>query len=158
MRETDWHLENLPGAFNSDPVFDPGPVVTMNTTKTVDMCVSIYGDGALLDALVGDWILDLRTDDETDEDGNDNPTARIRLVDVPLSIADRAVDYCRNDNNGKSEPYSDGYEAMECINAAGKSSVWSCDVPWSTAECQRLGGCYLCGGNHDEDCEVTTDL
>lgn len=68
---------------------------------------------------------------------------------MPDEIARRALDYVRG--NSGAEPYSDGYEAMECIQAAESSHVLSCTVNWPTAECKRLGGCYLCGGMHTEN-------
>lgn len=114
----------------------------------VDLVVSIYGDGALLDASLDDDPEDLRTDDEPDENGDRQPTARLRLSGVPTLVALAAVDYCRHDNMGP-QPYRDGYEAMECIQQAKKREVWNCGVGWSPSECQRLGGCFLCGGNHE---------
>jgi hypothetical protein len=110
--------------------------------------VSVYGDGALLDATTK-GTESLRHDEEMDENGDPNPTAILELLGVPVSIVRRAVDYCRRDNQG-ADPYSDGYEAMECVNAAETVNVLECDVPWSPAECKRLGGCFLCGGMHEE--------
>ena len=64
--------------------------------------VSIYGDGALLDATTtGPG--NLRHDDEQDENGVIQPTAVLALQGVPHSIRVRAVDYCRRDNQG-AEP------------------------------------------------------
>ena len=114
----------------------------------VDLAVSVYGDGALLDATRDGHPDDLRTDDEPDESGDPQPTARLRLAGVPTLVALAAVDYCRHDNMGP-EPYRDGYEAMECIQQAKKSEVWDCGVGWSPSECKRLGGCFLCGGTHE---------
>ena len=110
--------------------------------------VSVYGDGALLDATTISPS-DLRRDDEPDEEGEPRPTAILQLEGVPKNIRVRAVDYARRDNNG-AEPYSDGYEAMECINAAEHVEVLECEVPWTEAKCRRLGGCFLCGGMHEE--------
>ena len=114
--------------------------------------VSIYGDGASLDANTR-GPSSLRLDDEQDEDGNCGETATLQLDNVPDDIAARAIAYV-NGNNGPN-PYRDGYEAMECINAAECSHVLSCTVNrpnrWSNAECKRLGGCYLCGGMHEEE-------
>ena len=114
----------------------------------VDLVVSVYGDGALLDASLDDDPEDLRTDDEPEDNGDPQPTARFRLAGVPTLVALAAVDYCRHDNMGP-EPYRDGYEAMECIQQAKKSEVWDCSVGWSPSECKRLGGCFLCGGTHE---------
>ena len=108
----------------------------------VDMAVSIYGDGALLDASLDGHPDDLQVD------GEPQPTARLRLSGVPTLVALAAVDYCRHDNLGP-QPYRDGYEAMECIQQAKKSEVWECGVGWSASECKRLGGCFLCGSNHE---------
>ncbi len=105
--------------------------------------VSIYGDGALLDANTK-GPSSLRLDDS--EEGGE--TATIQLENVPDDIARRALDYVRG--NTGANPYSDGYEAMECINAAESSEVLSCTVAWSESECKRLGGCYLCGGIHKD--------
>jgi len=116
------------------------------TWKT--LYVSVYGDGALLDATTtGPG--SLRRDDEPDEDGSDRPTAILALHGVPRRIRIRAVDYCRRDN-AWAEPYRDGYEAMECVSAAQEVEVLDCDVPWTEAECRRLGGCFLCGGMHGD--------
>ena len=109
--------------------------------------VSIYGDGALLDATTTNPG-SLRRDDESDEEGNPNCTAILALGGVPKDVRIRAVDYCRRDNAGEN-PYSDGYEAMECINVAEHVDVLECDVPWPESECRRLGGCFLCGGMHE---------
>lgn len=107
-----------------------------------DMEVAIYGDGALLDAhVVGEDGDELRED----EDGE---WAHIHLTGVPALAAMDAVMYARHDNMG-ARPYRDGYEAMECCQKAKESSVLSCSVAWSTKECRRLGGCYLCGGMHE---------
>ena len=110
-----------------------------------DLYVSVYGDGALLDASFDspDY---LRRDEEPDEEGNPQPTAILALSGVPRSIAERAMDYV-NGNCG-TEPYSDGYQAMECVCAAKSIEVLECDVSWSPEECKRLGGCYLCSGFH----------
>jgi len=105
----------------------------------VDLFVSVYGDGALLDATIDVDGDDLRRDDE-------GPTAILRLTGVPAEIAMAAVDYA-NGNMGPC-PYSDGYEACECLAVAQSSEVVECDVPWSSDECKRLGGCFLCGGDH----------
>ena len=114
----------------------------------VDLAVSIYGDSALLDASQEDHPDDLQVDDEPDENGIPQPTARLRLFGVPTLVALAAVDYCRHDNMGP-QPYGDGYEAMECIQQAKKREVWECGVGWSPSECKRLGGCFLCGSNHE---------
>ncbi|MEQ8786231.1 MAG: hypothetical protein RIC55_08025 [Pirellulaceae bacterium] len=112
----------------------------------VDVWVSIYGDGALLDCtLDGDWG-NLKHDDELDEQGDAQPTAIIALRGVPCAVALAAWDYCQG--NQGSSPYSDGYEATECCAVAKESEVLECSVPWSCAECKRLGGCFLCGGDH----------
>lgn len=112
--------------------------------------VSIYGDGALLDANAHSPD-NLRRDEETDEDGHKGETAILQLDGVPDSVARRALDYV-NGNLG-AEPYSDGYEATECIVTAKSSTVLECTVNrpegWSNADCKRLGGCYLCGGMHE---------
>lgn len=121
------------------------------------MHVSIYGDGALLDAtLEGDYG-NLKHDDEPrrnedgepDEDGELEPTAVIELKGVPTLVALAAIDYCRHQNLGP-QPYFDGYQAMECITTAKESKVISCGVSeyWPPEECDRLGGCFLCGGDH----------
>ena len=122
----------------------------------VDLVVSIYGDGALLDASLDGDTGNLRIDEEPecDEDGHPipdtrQPTAILELSGVPAMVALRAVDYCRHENTGP-EPYRDGYEAMECVADAKGKAVWSCDIPWTPEECDRLGGCYLCGGDHRE--------
>jgi hypothetical protein len=114
----------------------------------VDLVVSIYGDGALLDACLDDDPDDLRVDDEAGDNGELQPTARLRLSGVPTLVALAAVDYCRHDNMGP-QPYRDGYEAMECVATAKKSEVYECGVGWSPAECKRLDGCFLCGGTHE---------
>ena len=112
-----------------------------------ELYISVHGDGALLDATTTSPD-NLRRDDETDEEGNLNHTAIFALHGVPKPIRVRAVDYARRDNAG-ADPYSDGYQAMECVHAAKASDVLDCDVPWTTQECKRLGGCFLCGGMHD---------
>jgi hypothetical protein len=117
--------------------------------------VSVYGDGALLDATTtapGN----LRRDNEPQrdengdaiEDADPEPTAILSLSGVPKAIRTRAVDYARRGNCGAA-PYSDGYEAMECVHVATDVEVLDCSVPWSHAGCKRLGGCFLCGGLHD---------
>ena len=108
--------------------------------------VSIYGDGALLDATTTNPD-SLRHDDEPGEDGNPQPTAILALEGVPAAVRIRAIDYCRRGNAG-DEPYSDAYEAMECCQQAESANVLSCDVPWTPEECDRLCGCFLCGGDH----------
>jgi hypothetical protein len=122
----------------------------------VDLVVSIYGDGALLDASLDVDTGSLRIDEEPERDEAGNPipdtqqaTAILELSGVPSMVALRAVDYCRHENTGP-EPYSDGYEAMECFADSKEKTVWSCDIPWTPEECDRLGGCYLCGGDHRE--------
>ena len=113
----------------------------------MNLYVSIYGDGALLDATTTSPG-NLRRDDEPDEEGQDRPTAILALHGVLYAIRVRAVDYCRRGNAG-ADPYSDGYEAMECVQAATEVEVLECGVTWSHAECKRLGGCFLCGGMHN---------
>jgi hypothetical protein len=122
----------------------------------VNLAVSVYGDGALLDATLDGDPGNLARDEEPecDEDGHpmpdtQQPTAILELSGVPAMTALRAVDYCRHENMGP-EPYRDGYEAMECVEGAKECEVCECSVPWSPAECKRLGGCYLCGGNHED--------
>ena len=116
--------------------------------------VSVYGDGALLDANTTTPD-SLRRDDapECDENGEPidgetcQPTAILALHGVPKSIRTRALDYVGG--NTGADPYSDGYEAMECINAAQRVEVLECGVSWSSVDCHRLGGCFLCGGMHE---------
>ncbi len=124
----------------------------------VTLYVSVYGDGALLDCSFRGPDR-LKRDNEAcgdceacheEEECTSNNTAIIRLDNVPSPIALRAWDYCREDNMG-AEPYSDGYEATECLGAAESSEVIACSVPWTKADCERLGGCFLCGGMHDSD-------
>lgn len=111
-------------------------------TTTEITCVSrIYGDGALLDFDYGDDFCALREDDEG------GPTADV-LLTLPSDVAQRAYDYCQNDNAG-ADPYADGYEAMECFSVATESEVVRCGVGWVASECARLGGCFLCGENHE---------
>lgn len=120
----------------------------------VSLAVSVYGDGALLDATLDGDPGNLARDEEPEWDQHGRPipdtrqpTAILELSGVPAAAALRAVDYCRHENMGP-EPYRDGYEAMECVAEAKGCAVWECSVPWSPAKCKRLGGCYLCGGNH----------
>jgi len=122
----------------------------------LDLSVSIYGDGALLDASLDGDTGNLHVDEEPERDEDGEPidgtrqaTAILELSGVPTMVALRAVDYCQHENTGP-EPYSDGYEAMECVAGAKKCEVWKCSGRWSAAECKRLGGCYLCGGNHED--------
>jgi hypothetical protein len=119
--------------------------------ELVTLYVSVYGDGALLDANTTSPY-DLRIDEESGDDDTPNETAKLELLDVPEGIAKRAMAYV-NGNTGPN-PYSDGYEAMECVTLAKTVNVIECSVNrpdgWTHATCKRLGGCYLCGGMHEE--------
>jgi hypothetical protein len=119
--------------------------LAIETGELVERYVSYYGDGAVLDCAKSP--LNCRKDDEEDEDGNPQHTAIVRVV-LPRADYLKVHHYCRG-NNGP-DPLSDAYEAAQIIaTSVVESDVWSCDVPWSTAECDRLGGCFLCGGRHD---------
>ena len=119
----------------------------------LSLYITVYGDGALLDASMEDsgGLLHDKACGECKSciagDGCDNNhTCTLELAGVPARIALAAIDYC-NGNSGP-EPYSDGYEAMECFSEAKTSTVLECEVPWEPTECDRLGGCFLCGGDH----------
>jgi len=108
----------------------------------IERYVSYYGDGAVLDCAKSP--INCRIDDE-DESG-ESPTAIVRVVMPKADYLD-VHQYCRG-NMGEN-PLSGAYEAAQIVaTKATETEVWSCNVEWTPEECDRLGGCFLCGGDH----------
>lgn len=109
----------------------------LETGQLVERFVSYYGDGAVLDT--GGTPARCKRDDE-------GPTALVRVV-MPKPDYMLIWHYCRG--NAGPQPLSDAYEAAQIIaERALESEVWHCDVDWSPEECDHMGGCFLCGGDH----------
>lgn len=128
----------------------------------VERFVSFYGDGAVYDSsktqfncrvdTEPDWGESSPSDFDDEGDYPDPaPSAIIRVI-MPKAEYLKIWYYTRRDNNGP-EPLSDAYEAAQIVAlSAVETEVVSCGVHdaghWSPDECDRLGGCFLCGGDH----------
>lgn len=107
--------------------------------ELLERYISYYGDGAVLGC--GKSLANCRCDDEGE-------TAIVRVVMPKRDYLD-VRHYCNG--NAGPRPFSDAYEAAQVVAAtAVETEVYSCDVAehWTPAECDRLGGCFLCGGDH----------
>jgi len=124
----------------------------------VERYISYYGDGAVLDCARN--AVDCRVDTEPDwgdtcpNDYSDTgeypdpaPSCIVRVVMPKADYLDIWY-YCHRDNMGPN-PLSDAYEAAQIVAIkAVETEVIQCDSPWTPEECDRLDGCYLCGGDH----------
>jgi len=126
-------------------------------SENVERYISYYGDGAVYDCAKtpGDCRVDTEPDwgdtspnDYPDGDYPDPaPSAIIRVVMPKADYLD-IWHYCRRENTGPN-PLSDAYEAAQIVaTKATETEVIECGSPWPVSECERLGGCYLCGGDH----------
>lgn len=123
----------------------------LSNGSLVERYVSYYGDGAVYDCAKSPY----RVREDSDgydgsqclEPDDEPPSCVVRIV-MPKNEYLKVWYYCRRDNTGP-EPLSDACEAAQIIAvSAVETEVLRCNVPWSPEECERLGGCYLCGGSH----------
>ena len=120
----------------------------LDSGRLVERYISYYGDGAVFDCskTYGGCAVDTEPDEES---GEPNPSAIIRTI-LPKAEYLKVWHYCRRDNSGP-DPLSDAYEAAQIVAvSAVRAEVEMCGVAdyWSPKECDRLGGCFLCGGDH----------
>lgn len=102
---------------------------------TEELYVTIYGDGALLDASF---------DPDVEGDGQGD-WCKV-LYTLPGNAADDAVNYCRDGNTRPG--YRDGYEALGALERAALSSeLLECTVDWDS-DGPGPEHCYLCGERH----------
>lgn len=126
--------------------------------NNVERYISYYGDGAVYDCAKTqfrcrvdtepDWGDTSPNDYESEDDYPEpGPSCIVRVV-MPKSDYLDIWHYCRCGNSGPN-PLCDAYEAAQIVaNKAIETEVVSCSCPWTPEECDRLGGCYLCGGDH----------